>query len=607
MRAGKFNKKQQLYQKTGRTMIKPSNLSMIHTLILAMFFSTASTLTLAASTLISRPVTTEMTTTFHGQLFKNFNHFLQTVHNEKHFNEFATTINAYISGTELSQKQQRSIYRLLGIYTRIQYGDAAIDSLRHLVSFPTVESDTIPTHENPHFINIGKAIEQLAADFNLDFINVDNRVFAVSLNGHSKKTIALHAHADVVPANKNAWRLDDGTQLDPFSLTRVGNRLYGRGTEDDKNGIVVALYAMKVIREEGIELFNNFRLLVDTTEENDGNAIPYYLQRYPVPDYNIALDGAYPVVIAEKGYGTVTARFPVRRAEGNGIEFIGLSGASASNQIPTNATATLLTEHAVQTKKQIDKLAAAFVTKHGNNFSITSQLRNDTMLLTVTGVSAHSSTPATGINPVSRLLVFIDLIRQKLAVKDNHITDAARYASDNWGIDYTGKKLAIDYSDEFMGPLTAALTYIALDDRQLQLDTNLRMPKGKTPDQLKADIASALAAWQNKNGVNIAITHTQDAPMYHNPKGRWINALLDIASENLGIARQFRSDSGATSIHDLPNGVQFGLAVPGQKYTGHNANEFKTVDQFLLDLQIVTEMVVTLGSIKKLDSPSTAD
>ena len=36
------------------------------------------------------------------------------------------------------------------------------------------------------------------------------------------------------------------------------------------------------------------------------------------------------------------------------------------------------------------------------------------------------------------------------------------------------------------------------------------------------------------------------------------------------------------------------------KYTGHTDNEFKTVEQFLLDLQIVTEMVGRIGQLPKL-------
>ncbi len=68
--------------------------------------------------------------------------------------------------------------------------------------------------------------------------------------------------------------------------------------------------------------------------------------------------------------------------------------------------------------------------------------------------------------------------------------------------------------------------------------------------------------------------------MYRNPEGAWVNALLDIATQTLEMPREFGSSAGGTSIHNLPNRVQFGLAMPNRKYTGHNANEFKTVDQF---------------------------
>ena len=54
----------------------------------------------------------------------------------------------------------------------------------------------------------------------------------------------------MVPVNPDNWKLEDGTRLDPFKVTLVGDRMYGRGTEDDKNGIVVALYALKVAKDE---------------------------------------------------------------------------------------------------------------------------------------------------------------------------------------------------------------------------------------------------------------------------------------------------------------------------------------------------------------------
>jgi acetylornithine deacetylase/succinyl-diaminopimelate desuccinylase-like protein len=89
--------------------------------------------------------------------------------------------------------------------------------------------------------------------------------------------------------------------------------------------------------------------------------------------------------------------------------------------------------------------------------------------------------------------------------------------------------------------------------------------------------------------------------MYRDPGGRWLGVLLEVASENLDLPKEFGSSNGGTSVHFLPNGIQFGLAMPNEKYTGHNANEFKTIDQFLLDLQIVTETMMRIGLMRNLD------
>lgn len=112
-------------------------------------------------------------------------------------------------------------------------------------------------------------------------------MYEISL-GSGKEVVGIHAHADVVPVNPDNWKLADGTRLDPFKVTLVGDRMYGRGTEDDKNGIVVAMYALKVAKDENLPLARQFKLLIDTTEETSGDAIPYYFERNPTPDYNLA-------------------------------------------------------------------------------------------------------------------------------------------------------------------------------------------------------------------------------------------------------------------------------------------------------------------------------
>jgi acetylornithine deacetylase/succinyl-diaminopimelate desuccinylase-like protein len=362
----------------------------------------------------------------------------------------------------------------------------------------------------------------------------------------------------------------------------------------------VALYAMKVIKEEKLPLARNFKLLVDTTEETSGDAIPYYFEHNPVPQYNLALDGGYPVVIAEKGYGTVMGTFPVRKGEGKGAEIIAMTGGMATNQIPSVSVATFVTDKPAELAASLQTAGAEYAKQNGGDFEVNAKVDGKQVKLTVTGVSAHSSEPQSGVNPVARMLELIHSVDGKIALKHNHITDAARYAADNWGLDYLGGKLGVGFSDAFMGPLTTSLTFVGLDDKAFKLAVNLRVPKGKSPEKLKAEIADKLSAWDTKTKVNVNFTYSVAEPMYRNPEGEWVKALLAVASENLGMEHKFGTSAGATSVHELPNGVQFGLAKPDVKYTGHTDGEFKTVEQFLLDLQIVTEMIGRVGQLPKL-------
>ncbi|MHC8376030.1 dipeptidase [Pseudomonas sp. MDT1-16] len=568
------------------------------TLILASF----SSFTLTAHANITPQQSAIILNTFSDASVTDFRQFLGGLAKSDlaKTDDLGPAISAFLDNKPLSAEQQNEIHRLLGLYARVKYGAAATETLRELVAIPTFRVDGVDQHDNPEFIKIADKIKGLAQAFNLNFRNIDNRVYEISLEGSSDEVVGIHAHADVVPVTPENWVLKDGTKLDPFKITLIGDRMYGRGTEDDKNGIVVALYAMKVIKEEKLPLARNFKLLVDTTEETTGDAIPYYFEHNPTPNYNMALDGGYPVVIAEKGYGTVMADFPKRKAEGKGAEIISMTGGLATNQIPSASVVTLLTDKPVELAASLQKAGADYAKRNGGDFEVSAKVDGKDVKLTVTGVSAHSSEPESGVNPVARMLDFIHGLDGKVALKHNHITDAARYATDNWGLDYKGGKLAVGFSDAFMGPLTTSLTYVGMDEKAFKLAVNLRVPKGKSPEALKAEIAEKIAAWSKKTHVAATFDYSIAEPMYRNPEGEWVKALLAVASENLGMKQEFGTSAGATSVHELPNGVQFGLARPEVKYTGHTDSEFKTVDQFLLDLQIVTEMMGRIGQLPKL-------
>ncbi|MBV7526222.1 MULTISPECIES: dipeptidase [Pseudomonas] len=576
--------------------------SLKHLAATTLMLASLSSFTTAAHANITPQQNAIILKTFSDASVKDFRQFLGSLAKSDiaKTDDLGPAIRAFLDNKTLTAGQQNEIHRLLGLYARVKYGSAATETLKELVAIPTVRVDGVDQHDNPEFLKIAEKIKGLAQAFNLNFRNIDNRVYEISLEGSGDEVVGIHAHADVVPVTPENWVLQDGTRLDPFKVTLIGDRMYGRGTEDDKNGIVVALYAMKIIKEEKLPLARNFKLLVDTTEETTGDAIPYYFERNPTPNYNLALDGGYPVVIAEKGYGTVMASFAKRTAQGKGAEITSMTGGLATNQIPSTSVATLVTDKPAELAASLQKAGTEYAKRNGGNFAVAAKVDGKDVKLTVTGVSAHSSEPESGVNPVARMLDFINGLDGKVALKHNQITDAARYAADNWGLDYLGGKLGVGFSDEFMGPLTTSLTYVGMDDKAFKLAVNLRVPKGKTPDVLKSEIAAKLDAWSKKTSIAPTFDLSIAEPMYRNPEGEWVKALLAVTSENLGMEHKFGTSAGATSVHELPNGVQFGLAMPDVKYTGHNDNEFKTTEQFLLDLQIVTEMMGRIGQLPKL-------
>lgn len=552
---------------------------------------------------ISAATSREIVEIYAGRPFTNFRGFAT----ELYFNarqlftlDQRKAIGAFTADKVVTPSERELLFRLLGIYTQLKYGGDAIRVLGELVAIPTHQVDGVANHKNKEFKRFGKSLGRLARILGLKYRNVNNRVFEISFKGRSGKLVGLHAHADVVPANSENWVLSDGTKLDPFRMTRIGDRLYGRGTQDNKNAIVAVMYAMRVLQEEKITFWNEVKLIIDTTEETTSTAIPYYFKRNPIPDYNIALDGVYPVVTSEKGFALLKTIFPRRAGRGEGLEFIGLTGGLAYKQIPAISQVEVLSDAPARHAGKLRELANQFLNQHGNNFSIEIKPAKAGLLLKLIGVSAHSSAPESGVNPIPRLLLFIDFVGESLALKSNHLTDAARYVKDNWGSDYLGTQFGIAYSHDFMGPLTAAFTKVVDTADGLELAVNLRLPLGRDLTELEAQVRSKIVAWKQQNNIELELSWRAKEAMYVDPNGKWVQALSSIASENLDLPAEFASSAGGTSIHFLPNGVQFGLSMPNEKYTGHNANEFKSLEQFLVDMQVVTEMLIRIGQMNHL-------
>lgn len=143
----------------------------------------------------------------------------------------------------------------------------------------------------------------------------------VRVPGRSRdRTAWVMAHLDVVPpGDRQLW------DSDPYELRVEGDRLYGRGTEDNQQGLCSAVLAARALREESLTPPCDLGLLFVADEETGSeHGILYLLREVPdlfgprdliiVPDSGVP-DGSQ-IEVAEKSI--IWLKFTVRGKQTHG-------------------------------------------------------------------------------------------------------------------------------------------------------------------------------------------------------------------------------------------------------------------------------------------------
>jgi acetylornithine deacetylase/succinyl-diaminopimelate desuccinylase-like protein len=103
-------------------------------------------------------------------------------------------------------------------------------------------------------------------------------------------SLLLNDHLDTYPAGDwTAWTMTGGH---PFRPTRVGDRLYARGTSDTRGNLACTLLAVQAILEAGIRLGGTLQCVYTADEEKHGPAGAIYLldERGLRADYTIVCE-----------------------------------------------------------------------------------------------------------------------------------------------------------------------------------------------------------------------------------------------------------------------------------------------------------------------------
>ncbi|KAK7098494.1 cytosolic non-specific dipeptidase-like [Littorina saxatilis] len=83
-----------------------------------------------------------------------------------------------------------------------------------------------------------------------------------------KKTLLVYGHLDVQPAHK-----EDGWDTEPFVLTEVDGKLYGRGSTDDKGPVLDWINAVQAMQELKMDIPVNLKFVFEGMEESGSEGL----------------------------------------------------------------------------------------------------------------------------------------------------------------------------------------------------------------------------------------------------------------------------------------------------------------------------------------------
>ncbi|MCD4826199.1 MAG: dipeptidase PepV [Acholeplasmataceae bacterium] len=403
---------------------------------------------------------------------------------------------------------------------------------------------------------------QLGEKDGFDCVNLDGYAGHISY-GNQKEYVGTIGHLDVVPAG-NDWTFP------AYGAVIDDNKMYGRGTEDDKGPTIAIYYALKILKELDVKLSKRIKLILGTDEETAWRGVRHYFSVYPeIPVSGFIPDADFPLIYAEKGISRIFVEGDLK-----GSDLVDVKGGFRDNMVPDYAEAKL------KPNKDYQKLFNAFL--KANTYQGTFEEKDGLSCVKVFGKSAHGSTPQFGENAIDRLFEFLN------DAKVNH--PIVKLACDRLIHDIHGQKLGVAYKDEEMGHLTINLGAMSTIDGKYRFNLNLRYPNGVKFDEVVSTLKESVKSY----GSTVTVDNHQEL-LYIDPKSELVQKLLKVYRKHTNDFSDPITIGGGTFARALPNSVAFGPHFLEKPTYIHQKNEFIDLDDFFMAIMIYTEALYELA------------
>ena len=180
------------------------------------------------------------------------------------------------------------------------------DGLRRMVAIPSIRGKEEP--DAPFGRGPKQALEEvlkISTELGFHTKNIDDKIGYAEYgeNRSDGAYYGIFGHVDVMP-------LGEGWNSPPLSLTLREGKLFGRGTLDNKGPILSNLYALYVLKENGVTFDRPVRIVFGTNEETGFGCVKHYLTKEIPPTFGWTPDCKWPVVYGERGRLKVRVSLP---------------------------------------------------------------------------------------------------------------------------------------------------------------------------------------------------------------------------------------------------------------------------------------------------------
>lgn len=416
-----------------------------------------------------------------------------------------------------------------------------IESVLESVKINSVES--APEEGMPFGKGVSDALEHtlaLADKMGFRTKNVDG-YFGYAEYGEGEEMVAVLGHLDIVPVGDD-WTFDPWGEI-------VDDRIYGRGTLDDKGCIIGALYALDAVRELAGTLKRRIRIIFGTNEETGSKDMVKYNETEETPVMGFTPDADYPVIFSEKGIARVTLEKKIT----DGSLIMAHAG-NAVNIVPGAAAIKFIDADGQTVEKAAD------------------------------GVPAHGSTPELGKNAISALMkdvagkcsgdlkIFVDFFNK-------HIADET-----------DGSSLGLACVTEKFGSTTVNAGLMEGNSECIKITLDCRYP-AKENFNSKVEILKKMAS---EYGMDCELIKNVE-PLYVPEDSVLVQTLQAVYNGQTGDKAEPVVIGGGTYAKAVKNIVAFGPVFPGQESVIHQKDEFITIEHLMKNIEIMAHAMYRLS------------